>query len=85
MRALEHMFDTVFMDLHLEHEIEQLRRSVAMLRPGEQALDRETTLQLLGRLQTVSRRVVRLEGGLRSLLDEHDGGGPNRHPAGWIG
>lgn len=79
------MFDTVGMELHLEHEIEQLRRSVAMLRPGEQALDRETTLQLLSRLQTVSRRVTRLEGGLQSLLDENQGGGPNRHPAGWIG
>lgn len=79
------MFDTGVMDLHLEHEIEQLRRSVAMLRPGEQALDRETTLQLLGRLQAVSRRVGRLEGGLRSLLDETEGGGPNRQPSGWIG
>ena len=85
MRAVEQVFDTVSMDLHLEHEIEQLRRSVAMLRPGEHALDRETTLQLLGRLQTVSRRVTRLEGGLRSLLDETEGGGPNRHPSGWIG
>jgi hypothetical protein len=34
------MFDTRGMDFEVEHEIEQLRRSVAMLRPGEQALDR---------------------------------------------
>jgi hypothetical protein len=79
------MFDTGAMDMQLQHEIEQLRRSVAMLRPGEQALDRETTPQVLHRLQAVSRRVTRLEGGLRSLLDETGGGGPNTHPAGWIG
>ncbi|MGI9622319.1 MAG: hypothetical protein ACR2PK_05725 [Acidimicrobiales bacterium] len=71
------------MNLQLEHEIEQLRRSVAMLRPGEQALDRETTLQVLHRLQLVSRRVSRLEGGLQALLDEDDG--VARHPSAWIG
>lgn len=75
----------VGMDIQLDHEIEQLRRSVAMLSPGEQALDRETTLQVLHRLQLVSRRVNRLEGGLKALLDEVDGGGANRHPSGWIG
>ena len=78
------MFDTTGMDLELEHDIEQLRRSVAMLRPGEHALDRETTLQVLHQLQRVKRRVARLEGGLRSLLEEPEGG-PNSHPAGWIG
>lgn len=71
--------------MRLDHEIEQLRRSVAMLSPGEHALDRETTLQVLHQLQAVSRRVHRLEGGLQALLDEVDGGGPNRHPSGWIG
>lgn len=58
------------MDLSLDHEIEQLRRSVAMLPPGGSALDRETTLTVLHRLQLVSRRVARLEDGLRCLLDD---------------
>lgn len=53
----------------LQHEIEQLRRSVAMLRPGEQAMDRETALTILGQLQTVSARVSHLEAGLRDLLE----------------
>ncbi len=79
------MFDTWAMDLRLDHEIEQLRRSVAMLPPGQQALDRETTLQVLRRLQAVSRRVTRLEGGLHALLDEEGGRGPQAHPSGWIG
>lgn len=52
------------------HEIEQLRRSVAMLRPGEQALDRETALAVLYQLQRVSARVQRVEQGLEGLLVE---------------
>lgn len=65
------MFDTrAPMELRLDHEIEQLRRSIAMLPPGQQALDRETTLTLLRRLQSVNQRVNRLESGLQSLLDE---------------
>ena len=73
------------MQLQLDHEIEQLRRSIAMLSPGEKALDREATLSLLQRLQLVSRRVNRLEGGLRLLLDDSEGAGSNRHPSGWTG
>ncbi len=86
------MFDTAEMDFSLEHEIEQVRRSVAMLPPGHQALDRETALSVLHRLQAVSRRVSRLEGGLRALLDEAadpDGSpadlGTSNHPSGWSG
>jgi len=51
---IEQVFDTRAMDVHVDHEIEQLRRSIAMLPPGHQALDRETTLQVLARLQVVS-------------------------------
>ncbi len=81
------MFDTWQMDLQLEHEIEQLRRSVAMLPPGQHALDREVALDVLQRLQVVSRRVHRLEGGLRSLLDDVDRAGASaaRHPSTWPG
>lgn len=78
------------MDVHVDHEIEQLRRSIAMLPPGHQALDRETTLQVLARLQVVSKRVQRLEGGLRSLLDDEfsvstakSATDPSRHPSTW--
>jgi hypothetical protein len=63
------MFDTGDMDFSLDHEVEQLRRSVAMLPPGGDGLDRETALQVLHRLQQVSRRVSTLESGLRELLD----------------
>ena len=73
------------MDLHLDHEIELLRRSVAMLPPGQQTLDLEAKLEVLQRLQLVSRRVTRLEGGLQSLLDEVHARGPQSHPSGWIG
>lgn len=82
------MFDTAAMDVRIEHEIEQLRRSVAMLPPGQQALDREAALQVLHRLQVVSRRVSRLEGGLRALLDENEDAddlGAGYHTSGWIG
>jgi hypothetical protein len=73
------------MDLHLDHEIERLRRSIAMLLPGQQALDREATLEVLQRLQVVNRRVTRLEGGLQALLDEVHARGPQSHPSGWTG
>jgi hypothetical protein len=53
-------------------EIEQLRRSVAMLRPGSRALDREDALRLLGELGDVQRRLDRLRRGLRALLGEDD-------------
>ncbi|MFN3217452.1 MAG: hypothetical protein ACE367_13240 [Acidimicrobiales bacterium] len=57
------------MDFSLDHEVEQLRRSVAMVPPGGDGLDRETSLQVLHRLQQLSRRVATLESGLRDLLD----------------
>ena len=57
------------MELRLHHEIEQVRRSVAMLSPGEQAMDRETALTVLHQLQAVSARVRHLEDGIRQLLD----------------
>jgi hypothetical protein len=82
---IEQVFDTRAMDVHVDHEIEQLRRSIAMLPPGHQALDRETTLQVLARLQVVSKRVERLEGGLRSLLedDANQSVATRRHPSAW--
>lgn len=53
-----------------DHELEQLRRSVAMLPPGEQVLGREVALSLLKRLQVLTHRIAYLEDGLRLLLDD---------------
>ncbi len=55
---------------HREHEIEHLRRSLAMLPAGSDALKREEAMALLSRLREVTARLRRVEEGLRSLLDE---------------
>lgn len=49
-------------------QLENLRRSVAMLSAGQPALKREVALRLLEELQAVGRELTRLEGGLRDLL-----------------
>jgi len=51
-----------------DHEIERLRRSLAMLPAGSDALKREEAMALLGRLRDVTARLRRVEEGLRSLL-----------------
>jgi ABC-type phosphate transport system auxiliary subunit len=51
-------------------EVEQLRRSIAMLQPGAHALDREGAMRLLAELGDVERRLDRLQDGLRALLSE---------------
>jgi hypothetical protein len=50
-------------------EIEQLRRSIAMLGPGASAMTREDAMRLVGELGEVRGRLDRLCDGLRSLLD----------------
>ncbi|MGB1506473.1 MAG: hypothetical protein ACPHJY_05320 [Acidimicrobiales bacterium] len=52
-----------------EHEIEHLRRSLAMLPAGADALKREEAMALLGRLRDASARLRRIEAGLDALLD----------------
>ena len=52
----------------LEHEIEQVRRSLAMLPAGAEGLDREDAIAVLGRLRDLTARLRRLESGLRELL-----------------
>jgi hypothetical protein len=42
------------------HELEQLRRSVVMLSPGQFALSREQALQILGELEDALVEIVRL-------------------------
>jgi hypothetical protein len=51
-----------------DHEIEHLRRSLAMLPAGSDALKREEAMALLGRLRDVTARLRRVEDGLRALL-----------------
>ena len=53
-----------------DHEIERLRRSLAMLPAGSDALKREEAMALLGRLRDVTARLRRVEEGLRSLLSD---------------
>lgn len=53
-----------------QHEVEILRRSIAMLTPGQAALTREKALALLEELADVERRLARLKAALRTLADE---------------
>ena len=52
------------------YELETLRRSLAMLRPGAPALDREEAMRLVRELQAFERQVRTLRRGLLRLLDE---------------
>ena len=52
-------------------ELENLRRSIAMVNPRSPALDREQTLALLERVSgVVCRRLWALRDGLRRLLED---------------
>jgi hypothetical protein len=52
------------------HELEDLRRSLAMAPPGSMALDREAAMRLLGELQSLELRVRRLRDGIERVLTE---------------
>jgi hypothetical protein len=51
-------------------QVEQLRRSIAMLQPGSMAMRREDAMQLLRELGDVQQRLDRLRDGLRALLGD---------------
>jgi hypothetical protein len=53
-----------------KEEIEQLRRSIAMLKPGAMAMKQEDAMRLLGDLGDVQGRLDRLCNSLRALLGE---------------
>jgi hypothetical protein len=53
------------------YQLDSLKRSIAMLTPGQQALSREEAMLLLTELTEVQERLDRLRAGLRLLLDEH--------------
>jgi hypothetical protein len=63
-------------DLFEPHNLERLRRSIAMLAPGRpDGLDRDRAIQIIGelqRLQRVDRRYHDLVTQLRALLDQAD-------------
>ena len=52
------------------HELENLRRSLAMLRPGQHALDREAAMRLVAELASLTERLERLRASLRALAEE---------------
>jgi vacuolar-type H+-ATPase subunit D/Vma8 len=52
------------------YELETLRRSLAMLRPGAPALDREAAMRLVRELQDLERQMRALRHGLQQLLAE---------------
>lgn len=51
-------------------KLEQLRRSIAMLKPGSLAMNREDAMRLLSDLGDVQGRLDRLRNGLRALIEE---------------
>jgi len=53
-----------------QYELESLRRSIAMLRVGAPALDREAAMKLVRELQALERQIRRLRDGMQRLLDE---------------
>ncbi|HSH58896.1 MAG TPA: hypothetical protein VK988_04480 [Acidimicrobiales bacterium] len=61
---------------HVPGRAAQLRRSVAMLHPGDPAgLDRETALAVLAeleRLERSERHLLRLQEQLHAIVDEFD-------------
>ena len=62
----ERMFVAEMMER--QYELESLRRSLAMLRPGAPALDREEAMRLVRELQDLERQLRVLREGLQRLL-----------------
>ena len=70
LRGIEHTFATVA-GVATTPELERLRRSLAMLAPGQPAgLTREEAMDLLAKVRRASAELDRLVTGLRALLDE---------------
>jgi hypothetical protein len=63
---IEHMF----VEMDRFHELENLRRSLAMLPPGSSGLDREESMRLVAELQLLERRMDSLREKLTQALDE---------------
>jgi hypothetical protein len=52
------------------HELEDLRRSLAMAPPGSLAINREDGMRLLAELQALEERLRRLRDGIEKVLAE---------------
>jgi hypothetical protein len=52
------------------HDLERLRRSLAMLTPGVEGLKREDAMALVVELDDVHARLERLRAGLCELLEQ---------------
>ena len=57
-----------------QYELESLRRSLAMLRPGAPALDREEAMRLVRELHEFEHQLRSLRQGLQRLLAESESG-----------
>lgn len=53
-----------------QYKLENLRRSLAMLRVGAPALDREAAMELVRELQGLEQQIRHLRDGMQRLLDE---------------
>ena len=60
----------MFVAMERQYELENLRRSIAMLRVGAPALDREEAMVLVRELQDLECQTRRLRDGMQRLLDE---------------
>ena len=60
----------MFVSVERQYELETLRRSLAMLRPGAPALDKEEAMGLVRELQELERQLRTLRQGLERLLAE---------------
>lgn len=65
----------MFCAMERRHEWESVRRSIAMLNPGDPALRREEAMTLLRELQDLESRLRTMRCGLQTLID-------GDHPAG---
>lgn len=66
--------ERMFCPMERRHEWESIRRSIAMLNPGDQALRREEAMGLLRELQDLESRLRRMRAGLLKVIEE-DGPG----------
>ena len=69
----EHLFDTVAW-MERRYELDNLRRSLAMLSPGAHALGREDAIDLVAELEDTQERLRRLIAELRRVADEAEAG-----------
>jgi len=51
------------------HELERMRRSIAMLEPGTKALSREDAMKLIAELEDVERRMRDLRAALAAVME----------------